>query len=167
VDEVLQELRSAQSKDVQPEPTPETTAPKGLSEQDVLAMLSARENLASVENFMTNKFGERQTEVMLDKAKSLGVDVEYMKNLATNSPAVFKGLFNNMPEQSNAATTATMPSNTPSPGNSGRSDSAPKTIRDNISGNRKEGRRSIGLTTEQQQEIFRKYDAGEDVSALL
>jgi hypothetical protein len=96
---------------IQPKQVSESPAPSGLGEEDVLRLLSQREemavaqsNAASVVAKMQEVYGEKADEVFYGKAAELGVTNDFMNSVAAKSPqAVFEMFGLNKPKQSSGS----------------------------------------------------------------
>lgn len=76
----------------------------GLSEQDAASLVrkilsedkavnTAKDNVLSVQSKLVEKYGDKASEVLKDKAKELGTTLEQLKNLSATSPAMVLALF--------------------------------------------------------------------------
>lgn len=84
-------------------PTPQGQnegADKGLTVQDVERLLAEREasrnkeaNLNQAVNTLKEMYGDETPQMIQAKARELGVDTNYLKNLAKESPKIFTNLF--------------------------------------------------------------------------
>lgn len=102
IDEVVSKLAAQlQAQQTQSNPTTEV---KGLDEQAVLNLVSksleqsklrdvAQQNLAQVEQHLSNKFGDKAKDAIADKARELGIAPEKLGELAQMSPQLIIQLF--------------------------------------------------------------------------
>ena len=85
--------------------SPEPQQPAGLDEQairnlvqsqleSVKSQQSKEDNLNSVVSNLSNKFGDKATDMVSAKAKELGTTPEQLKNLSMENPALVLSLFN-------------------------------------------------------------------------
>lgn len=89
------------SDDTPPENRDTQSNPKGLTPEDVERMFQEREvrsrkeqNLQATTNKLRELHGDDAARVLQTKASELGVDTQYLKNLAQDSPSIFLSLFN-------------------------------------------------------------------------
>ena len=100
------EEKAAAGSSVNPLETPTATEAESntTSEADIESLvektLQAKQsealkaaNLSKVDSELTNKFGDKASDMLQSKAKELGMSVEDMKGLAENSPAAVMAMF--------------------------------------------------------------------------
>jgi hypothetical protein len=101
VEKALDQLRKEKMQEpntpsVQPNPGEPSGVKEGITPEKLEQLLQEREiakrqadNLAEVNRALSEKFGTAASAKLAEKAKELGVGLEYLKNLAAQSPTLF------------------------------------------------------------------------------
>ena len=124
----MEQVLSALEKKSENKTEPEPPTPSGLSPEDVLRLMEEREmkkqqeaNINSVDAKFHEVYGEKAAETFKEKAKELGLSMDYLKTLSATSPKAVFTLFGigstkpASPSIPSGINTAGMPRNEESP----------------------------------------------------
>lgn len=95
-EDVLKELKASKQTDEKPSSQFDAEAIKGMVHNELEALTSkqrAAQNISTVNERMTSKFGEKAGEMMATKAKELGLSLDKAKELAGESPDALLAMF--------------------------------------------------------------------------